>query len=467
MSSVQKRRKGMSLSERLAEGDKNQQEGNRSCKDENHLGTNQFISYLQQLLRLVNANDSKSVDLAKENIKSFYKIIENSDKADDTTKAVIETAIDSFETIVEKDSSAKTIEDSLHRNADLLSMELYKLAILSQRIINDTVGRKKCEVLRKIRESLVDANDLDVEIVECYRIGDCSGTCPACEAEMEQIAEQLGDKAMNGEEVYVPTIYADERYGEIFREFKEKVKKKSHLVRGRVERPVFSEIEKAKRNRNGRKYPVCTIEKLRMETDGEGSRTLIVMHGCPLKCKCCINKQTWDGSVEPTYMTAGEIFDEIIRDWPYLISTNGGITFGGGEPLLYSELIFEMRRLLDEFQEINNLKNRITIFVETSFSVPKENYNNLSWIVDKFYVDIKSLNEKVYREYTGSDLRQYMMMLDNLNYISELGSDIWEKFTIIIPAIPGFTDEKDQLSDKEQIEKLGFTDIELFDYISS
>ncbi len=154
-----------------------------------------------------------------------------------------------------------------------------------------------------------------------------------------------------------------------------------------------------------RRYPICAISRMRIGTDGQGVRTLVAMKGCPLRCKYCINKFTWDDSVEPKLLTAEELYSKIRRDITYMRATNGGITFGGGEPLLYPELIKEFRDICGE---------DISIFVETSLNVPWESVATVIDIVDKFIIDIKTMDEETYKEYTGYDCNNVVSNMKKL-----------------------------------------------------
>lgn len=92
-----------------------------------------------------------------------------------------------------------------------------------------------------------------------------------------------------------------------------------------------------------KKYLITDINRLRINSDGQGISTVIFLSGCPLKCKYCINPNTWQ-SKDGKYYSVQELFDEIKLDRPYMMATNGGFTFGGGEPLLQYQLIQEFRK---------------------------------------------------------------------------------------------------------------------------
>ena len=187
-----------------------------------------------------------------------------------------------------------------------------------------------------------------------------------------------------------------------------------------------------------------------MGTDGEGIRELIITSGCPLRCKYCINPFTWDGSKPVKELTAKEIYEKIKLDRPYILTTNGGITIGGGEPLLQPDLFLELRDIIEP---------EMTLYAETSFCVPYENIVKVVDVVDRFYVDIKTTDIDIYRSYTGGDLSIALKNLEK--YIKDYSVD---KLVVRIPTIPEFACEDDQIRSKELLEKIGVKRFNLFNY---
>ena len=86
------------------------------------------------------------------------------------------------------------------------------------------------------------------------------------------------------------------------------------------------------------------LSRHRLTTDGEGVTTLVAFSGCPLRCKYCLNKASWDMANGRDY-TPETLFEEVKIDQLYFLATHGGVTFGGGEPLLQVEFIKAFREL--------------------------------------------------------------------------------------------------------------------------
>ncbi len=53
------------------------------------------------------------------------------------------------------------------------------------------LGRAKCKILKEIRQTIADENDIPYVTRECTYQGDCSGTCPKCESELRYLEQEL------------------------------------------------------------------------------------------------------------------------------------------------------------------------------------------------------------------------------------------------------------------------------------
>lgn len=90
---------------------------------------------------------------------------------------------------------------------------------------------------------------------------------------------------------------------------------------------------------------IIGIARHRLSTDGEGVTMLVAFHGCPLRCSYCLNPQSLGDGGRFRKYSPEELYAETRIDELYFIATNGGITFGGGEPCLRFDFIREFRAL--------------------------------------------------------------------------------------------------------------------------
>ena len=192
------------------------------------------------------------------------------------------------------------------------------------------------------------------------------------------------------------------------------------------------------------------IGRNRLATDGVGVTTLAALWGCPLACEYCLNPQSLTENAATRVFTAEELYNYVKIDELYFIATGGGITFGGGEPCLYPDYINEFRTLCGEHWNIT---------LETALNVPLENLKSLYHSVNQYIVDIKDMNNSIYKRYTGKD---NALPIANLKWLIEQGKA--DKIRVRVPLIPNFNTEKDTKRTISALKKLGIQDTEVFSY---
>ena len=69
-------------------------------------------------------------------------------------------------------------------------------------------GKRTCNVLKEVRLQIAKANEIKYEPHECHHEGPCAGTCPACEAEVKYLEQQLLIRRMLGRAVMLTGIAA-------------------------------------------------------------------------------------------------------------------------------------------------------------------------------------------------------------------------------------------------------------------
>ena len=192
------------------------------------------------------------------------------------------------------------------------------------------------------------------------------------------------------------------------------------------------------------------IARHRLTVDGEGVTTLVTFNGCPLRCKYCLNKISWDMDKGRDY-TPEALFEEVKIDQLYFLATRGGVTFGGGEPLLQKEFIKEFRALCG---------NQWQIVAETCLNVPSEIVEEMNDVLDGFIVDIKDTNPDIYLDYTG---KENPLVLKNLEWILLHGDP--ERIKVRVPHIPEYNTDEDVAKSVERLKAMGVVDIEEFTYV--
>lgn len=173
--------------------------------------------------------------------------------------------------------------------------------------------------------------------------------------------------------------------------------------------------------------------------DGPGIRYIVFLQGCPLRCKYCQNRDTWD--IHGGHMVEiDEILKTILRYENYIKPT-GGVTISGGEPLLQAESLII---LLEELKKYN-----IHTAIDTSgmFKLT-DTIKHLIDLTDLFLLDIKHIVPEKSKELIGVSNE---LELEFAKYLNEINKPVWIRQVLI----PGFTDnEEDLLKLKEFLSSL-------------
>ena len=199
------------------------------------------------------------------------------------------------------------------------------------------------------------------------------------------------------------------------------------------------------------KASIIGINRHRLTTDGEGVTTLVAFHGCPLHCKYCLNPQCLSPDGVLRTITPSELYSEVEIDDLYFVATGGGICFGGGEPLLHSKFI-------EEFVKIMNPE--WSIILETSLNVPLQQLEMVAPLVNEFVVDVKDMDEPIYKAYTMQDNN---MVVSNLKWLAE--NRYTDKTIVRLPLIPYYNTDTTQEKSRKQLERMGFYRFDIFEYI--
>ncbi|NHI91654.1 MAG: glycyl-radical enzyme activating protein [Candidatus Lokiarchaeota archaeon] len=133
-------------------------------------------------------------------------------------------------------------------------------------------------------------------------------------------------------------------------------------------------------------------------------------------------------------ITVEKLVKEVEKDKPFYNNSGGGITASGGEPTLQHDFLIEFFKQCKE--------HGMHVALDTSGACKWELLEKILEHVDLVLYDMKVINEKKHKEYTGVTNK---LILENLRRINELRKEIW----IRIPIIPQYT------AFEENIESIG------------
>lgn len=172
---------------------------------------------------------------------------------------------------------------------------------------------------------------------------------------------------------------------------------------------------------DGMEASITVVQRLRINYDGKGVRTVVFFHGCPLNCKWCCNPETRFGD-RHQMVSLTRLHRIVDRDYVYHRATGGGVTFSGGEALLHAEYIHEY---------LKQYKKDISAAIETSLYAPYEAVELLIPYIDEWHIDLKNMDDAQHAEQTGVSNER---ILTNLKRLCEAIDP--DRITIAYPFIP-------------------------------
>lgn len=209
--------------------------------------------------------------------------------------------------------------------------------------------------------------------------------------------------------------------------------------------------------------------------DGPGVRTTVFFKGCNLKCLWCHNPESQGPIPQMMFYknkctgcgicksvcpkpseacdlcgicakycpssakkvcgrlwTADEVMAEIEKDKTFYESSDGGVTFSGGECMLQVDFL---KSLLEKCKN-----NGIHTAVDTAGNVPFEAFEQIMPYTDAFLYDVKCYSEELHKKGTGVSNKR---IFENLMALSEhFDGDI----IVRIPIIPGYNTDASELT---------------------
>lgn len=188
------------------------------------------------------------------------------------------------------------------------------------------------------------------------------------------------------------------------------------------------------------KFPLGRIHSIETmgTVDGPGTRLVVFVQGCPMRCAYCHNPDTWAIDAG-TPVSVEHIVEMFNSNWQFY--RNGGITVSGGEPLLQPEFLAALFTQMHE-----RPAGRAHTCLDTcgyAFT-PKspERFDAVLSQTDLVLLDIKHADPAKHRELTGRSMDRILAFGDEL---ARRGI----KTVIRHVVVPGYTDSV------EECEKLG------------
>ena len=175
------------------------------------------------------------------------------------------------------------------------------------------------------------------------------------------------------------------------------------------------------------KGKIHSIESMGL-VDGPGIRTVIFFQGCSLRCKFCHNPDTWAYNGGNEY-TPDELVKKIERFKTYFVSSGGGVTFSGGEPLRQPEFLLEVLKLC-------KAKGIHTCIDTAGYGLG--GYDEILKYTDLVLFDVKHISRDGYKDVT------LMEIDESLNFLEAMkrnNTKMWIRHVVI----PGITDDIEHL----------------------
>ena len=160
-----------------------------------------------------------------------------------------------------------------------------------------------------------------------------------------------------------------------------------------------------------------------------------------LLCGACVSVcKTGARKIYGKSLSMDEIFDEIKKDKLFYDACGGGVTFSGGECMLYPEFLAGVAKMC---------KNaNISVAIDTAGCVPYEYFEAVMPYADVFLYDIKCISADRHKKFTGKDNRIILKNFEKL-----IKTD--KRVIVRVPVIDGFNSDdgemkkiRDYLADK-------------------
>ncbi len=129
--------------------------------------------------------------------------------------------------------------------------------------------------------------------------------------------------------------------------------------------------------------------------------------------------------------TPGELLAMLLKDRVFYETSQGGVTFSGGEPMRQVDFLAEILPLCKQ--------NNLHVALDTCGMAAWGDYERVLPFVDLVLYDLKIYDLRRHRAVTGSANRR---ILNNVRRLARCGKPLW----IRTPIIPGYTDDAENIA---------------------
>ena len=165
--------------------------------------------------------------------------------------------------------------------------------------------------------------------------------------------------------------------------------------------------------------------------DGPGTRFVVFVQGCPMRCAYCHNPDTWEMNggtlMEPSY-----IIEQYERNKAFYVN-GGGLTVTGGEPLMQIDFMIDLFTLAKE-HGIHTCIDTSGIAFNPANAALMEKMDKLMSMTDLVMLDIKHIDPEKHKELTQQPNTNILKFAE---YLNDKHIDMWIRHVVV----PGLTDD--------------------------
>lgn len=164
-----------------------------------------------------------------------------------------------------------------------------------------------------------------------------------------------------------------------------------------------------------------------VETDDKFNRDLALCKNCGACVKTCLsNARVMAGK----RMTVQEVMSVVDCDSLFYANSEGGVTFGGGEPTAAGDFLIALLE--------NSRAKGYHTCLDTCGACSSDQFRKVMALTDLFLFDCKHMDPQEHRRLTGMDNR---IILENLRLALEAGKAV----RIRVPLMPGINDTEENI----------------------